>query len=97
MEAANGALWDQIAFGSSFPFRAMAQSIADYERLDFGTMCGRNCSSPMRPSFSVWPRDPDRLVERQGHDARAEANSRRACHDMKAALIAIKMMLSNPG
>jgi len=35
VEAANGALSDQIAFGSSFPFRAMAQSIADYERLDF--------------------------------------------------------------
>ena len=49
--------------------------------------------------------DPDRLFERQGHDARAEANSRRACRDMsekhewrgKSALIAIKMMLSNPG
>ena len=49
--------------------------------------------------------DPDRLVERQGHDARAEANSRRACRDMsekhewggQAALIAVKMMLSNPG
>jgi predicted TIM-barrel fold metal-dependent hydrolase len=35
VEAANGALSDQIAFGSSFPFRAMAQSIADYERLGF--------------------------------------------------------------
>ena len=35
VEAANGALSEQIAFGSSFPFRAMAQSIADYERLDF--------------------------------------------------------------
>ena len=35
VEAANGALSDQIAFGSSFPFRAMTQSIADYERLNF--------------------------------------------------------------
>lgn len=35
VEAANGALSDQIAFGSSFPFRAMAQSIADYERIGF--------------------------------------------------------------
>jgi uncharacterized protein len=35
VEAANGALSDQIAFGSSYPFRAMAQSIEDYERLGF--------------------------------------------------------------
>jgi predicted TIM-barrel fold metal-dependent hydrolase len=35
VEAANGALADQIAFGSSFPFRAMAQSIEDYARLGF--------------------------------------------------------------
>jgi predicted TIM-barrel fold metal-dependent hydrolase len=35
VEAANGALSDQIAFRSSFPFRAMAQSIADYERIGF--------------------------------------------------------------
>jgi predicted TIM-barrel fold metal-dependent hydrolase len=35
VEAANGALADQIAFGSSFPFRAMAQSIRDYEALGF--------------------------------------------------------------
>jgi predicted TIM-barrel fold metal-dependent hydrolase len=35
VEAENGALSDQIAFGSSFPFRAMAQSIADYERIGF--------------------------------------------------------------
>ncbi len=35
VEAANGVLADQIAFGSSFPFRAMAQSIADYARLGF--------------------------------------------------------------
>ena len=48
--------------------------------------------------------DPDRLLERQGHNARAEANSRRACRDMsethergRAACVAIKVMLSNPG
>jgi predicted TIM-barrel fold metal-dependent hydrolase len=35
VEAANGALSDQIAFGSSYPFRAMAQSIEDYEKLGF--------------------------------------------------------------
>jgi predicted TIM-barrel fold metal-dependent hydrolase len=35
VEAANGALADQIAFGSSFPFRVMAQSVADYGRLGF--------------------------------------------------------------
>jgi uncharacterized protein len=35
VEAANGALSDQIAFGSAYPFRAMAQSIEDYERLGF--------------------------------------------------------------
>jgi hypothetical protein len=35
VEAANGALADQIAFGSSYPFRAMRQSIEDYERLGF--------------------------------------------------------------
>lgn len=35
VEAANGALADQIAFGSSYPFRAMAQSASDYERLGF--------------------------------------------------------------
>ena len=33
--AANGALADQVAFGSSFPFRAMAQSVADYRALGF--------------------------------------------------------------
>jgi predicted TIM-barrel fold metal-dependent hydrolase len=33
VEAANGALGDQIVFGSSYPFRAMRQSIEDYERL----------------------------------------------------------------
>jgi len=35
VEAANGALADQIAFGSSFPFRSIAQSIEDYEKLGF--------------------------------------------------------------
>ena len=35
VDAANGALSHQIAFGSSFPFRAMAQSINDYKKLDF--------------------------------------------------------------
>jgi uncharacterized protein len=35
VEAANDALSHQIAFGSSFPFRAMAQSIEDYKRLGF--------------------------------------------------------------
>jgi uncharacterized protein len=35
VDAANGPLSDQIAFGSSFPFRAMAQSINDYKKLDF--------------------------------------------------------------
>jgi predicted TIM-barrel fold metal-dependent hydrolase len=33
VEAANGPLSDQIAFGSSYPFRAMRQSAEDYERL----------------------------------------------------------------
>ena len=32
---ANGALSDQIAFGSSYPFRAMRQSIEDYQRIGF--------------------------------------------------------------
>ncbi len=35
VEAANGALQDQIAFGSSYPFRAMRQSADDYQRLGF--------------------------------------------------------------
>lgn len=35
VEAANGALSDQIAFGSSYPFRAMRQSADDYVRLGF--------------------------------------------------------------
>jgi uncharacterized protein len=35
VDAANGALSDQIAFGSSFPFRGTAQSINDYKKLDF--------------------------------------------------------------
>jgi predicted TIM-barrel fold metal-dependent hydrolase len=35
VEAANGALGDQIAFGSSYPFRAMAQSADDYLKLGF--------------------------------------------------------------
>ena len=35
VEAANGALSDQVAFGSSYPFRAMAQSIEEYGRLGF--------------------------------------------------------------
>lgn len=35
VEAANGALSDQIAFGSSYPFRAMRQSVDDYHRLGF--------------------------------------------------------------
>jgi uncharacterized protein len=33
VEAANGPLGDQIAFGSSYPFRAMRQSADDYEAL----------------------------------------------------------------
>jgi uncharacterized protein len=33
VEAANGALRDQIAFGSSYPFRAMRQSADDYGKL----------------------------------------------------------------
>jgi predicted TIM-barrel fold metal-dependent hydrolase len=35
VEAANGSLRDQIAFGSSYPFRAMRQSADDYARLGF--------------------------------------------------------------
>ena len=35
VEAANGALADQVAFGSSFPFRAMVQSVEDYAKLGF--------------------------------------------------------------
>jgi len=35
VEAANGTLCDQIVFGSSYPFRAMKQSVEDYERLGF--------------------------------------------------------------
>ncbi len=35
VEAANGALADQVAFGSSYPFRAMRQSADDYEQLGF--------------------------------------------------------------
>lgn len=35
VSAANGALGDQFAFGSSYPFRALAQSIEDYARLGF--------------------------------------------------------------
>jgi predicted TIM-barrel fold metal-dependent hydrolase len=35
VEAANGALADQIALGSSYPFRALRQSVEDYERLGF--------------------------------------------------------------
>jgi predicted TIM-barrel fold metal-dependent hydrolase len=35
VEAANGALGDQIVFGSSHPFRAMKQSVEDYGRLGF--------------------------------------------------------------
>jgi uncharacterized protein len=38
VEAANGALGDQIAFGSSYPFRAMKQSAEDYEKLGFSTV-----------------------------------------------------------
>jgi predicted TIM-barrel fold metal-dependent hydrolase len=35
VEAANGALADQVAFGSSYPFRAMRQSADDYAKLGF--------------------------------------------------------------
>jgi len=35
VEAANGALAAQVAFGSSYPFRAMRQSADDYARLGF--------------------------------------------------------------
>lgn len=36
VEAANGAMRQQILFGSSYPFRPMAQSINDYRMLGFG-------------------------------------------------------------
>jgi predicted TIM-barrel fold metal-dependent hydrolase len=35
VEAANGALADQIAFGSSYPFRGMAETADDYLKLGF--------------------------------------------------------------
>ncbi|MDR3515756.1 MAG: amidohydrolase family protein [Azospirillaceae bacterium] len=35
VEAANGALADQILFGSSYPFRAMRQTVDDYRALGF--------------------------------------------------------------
>jgi predicted TIM-barrel fold metal-dependent hydrolase len=35
VEAANGALREQILFGSSYPFRPMAQSINDYRTIGF--------------------------------------------------------------
>jgi hypothetical protein len=53
MSKPNGALSDQIAFGSSFPFRAMAQSIDDHAGSAFATMCWRN-SSPIQPGYSTY-------------------------------------------
>lgn len=35
VEAANGFMKEQLLFGSSYPFRAMAQSIQDYQELGF--------------------------------------------------------------
>ena len=35
VEAANGCMKDQILFGSSYPFRAMKQSVVDYRELGF--------------------------------------------------------------
>ncbi|MBY0558533.1 amidohydrolase family protein [Hyphomicrobium sp.] len=35
VEAANGFMREQLLFGSSFPFRDMAQSVQDYQRLGF--------------------------------------------------------------
>lgn len=35
VEAANSFMQDQLLFGSSYPFRPMAQSIADYRKLGF--------------------------------------------------------------
>ena len=35
VEAANGFMKEQLLFGSSYPFRAMAQSITDYRELGF--------------------------------------------------------------
>lgn len=35
VEAANGFMKDQLMFGSSYPFRAMGQSIEDYKNLGF--------------------------------------------------------------
>ncbi len=35
VEAANGFMKEQLLFGSSYPFRAMAQSIQDYQALGF--------------------------------------------------------------
>lgn len=35
VEAANGFMRDQTLFGSSFPFRAMGQSVEDYQKLGF--------------------------------------------------------------
>ena len=35
VEAANGFMQDQLLFGSSYPFRAMAQSVEDYRALGF--------------------------------------------------------------
>jgi uncharacterized protein len=35
VEAANGFMKDQLLFGSSYPFRAMRQSIEDYQKLGF--------------------------------------------------------------
>jgi predicted TIM-barrel fold metal-dependent hydrolase len=35
VEAANGFMKDQMMFGSSYPFRPMAQSIKDYQKLGF--------------------------------------------------------------
>lgn len=35
VEAANGFMKDQLMFGSSYPFRAMGQSVEDYKKLGF--------------------------------------------------------------
>ena len=35
VEAANGFMKDQLMFGSSYPFRAMGQSVEDYRKLGF--------------------------------------------------------------
>ena len=94
-----------MALENGRPVRAVAPEAGESRRRAAGAESQLEASVRDQVEHRRVFGDPDRLVERQSHDASAKTNSRRARRDMrekhkrggKTAFVPVKVMLSDPG